>query len=110
MNPEPVILRGVSGEPTTVEGGAIEEMEGTGFKFGGGIGGGVVAPPQPVISLRPRRKSSSRILVLDFRFIAALHEIKASSLSNLSMYTDGPVLAPGSRWCPPQLRDLIIWK
>src|SRR5260221_12426983 len=104
MNPEPVILRGVSGEPTTVEGGAIEEMEGTGFKFGGGIGGGGVAPPQPGISLRPRRKSSSRILFLDFRFIAGLREIKASTPLNLSIYTDGPGLTPGSRWVPPQLR------
>ena len=88
MNPEPVIVTGVSVEPATVEDGVIAVMAGTGFEVGGGFGGAVVPPPQPVITPIPRMKISRIIFAVDFRSIAALKEIKANILSTLPTKRD----------------------
>jgi len=47
MNPEPVIVTGVPGEPATAEEGVTEIMAGVGFDVGEGFVGAAGPPPQP---------------------------------------------------------------
>src|SRR5580704_3286186 len=48
MNPEPVIVTGVSADPATLDDGVIAAMDGTGFESGGGFVRAADPPPQPV--------------------------------------------------------------
>jgi hypothetical protein len=89
MNPEPVIVTGVSVEPATVEDGVIAMMAGTGFEVGGGFVGAVVPPPQPVINHIPRMKITRIIFAVDFRSIVAFKKIKADILSLKSPNQEG---------------------
>ena len=63
MNPDPVMVTRVSGDPATVEVGVIEVMVGMGFNIGGGIGGEVAAPPQPVSAPLQESRSATEFLL-----------------------------------------------
>jgi hypothetical protein len=58
MNPDPVIVTGVSGEPAMVEEGVTAVMAGAGFGVGGGFEAGV-PPPQPVIRKEDRTQEKT---------------------------------------------------
>lgn len=85
MNPEPVIVTGVSAEPAMVDEGVIAVMAGAGLEAGGGFVGADAPPPQPVITPIPKMKISSFNFVVDFQSIAAPQEVKASIHSNLQI-------------------------
>ena len=59
MNPEPVIVTGVSAEPSIAEEGVIEAMAGTGFETGGGTVE-AVPPPQPAMKETVDRSKVTR--------------------------------------------------
>ena len=77
MNPEPVIVTGVSAEPATVDDGVTAVMAGRGFDVGGGFVA-VPPPPQPIIIPIPKIKISDFTCTRNFRSISGLHKLKAS--------------------------------
>ena len=91
MNPEPVIVTGVSAEPAMVDEGVIPVMAGTGLEAGGGFVGADAPPPppQPVINHIPRMKITRIIFAVDFRSIVAFKKIKADILSLKSPNQEG---------------------
>jgi hypothetical protein len=66
MNPDPVIVTGVSGEPATVDEGVVEVMAGVGFEVGEGFVGAEAPPPQPVMKKIQTRTGAKNTHVARF--------------------------------------------